>query len=174
MRPTRTQLERDDSHDLWICQRRRAQPTWQAGNRLAVIVALAQPPRDADLRAGADADLAGVAESAAWRAVRATDLVVRGAKESTLLLLANVDAESGREIVERLRAEFDALSDGATLDVGLAIAPHDGSSLDALTPRLTPGRAATGRRRPRSSHRSRRNEEAASPHERRGDAADAD
>ena len=103
------------------------------GRSVAVIVALAQPPKGADLRAGATADLAALAEAAAWRAVRATDLVVRGGDESTLLLLANVDAESGREIAERLRAEFEARSDGATLDVGLSIAPHDGSSLDTLT-----------------------------------------
>jgi putative nucleotidyltransferase with HDIG domain len=103
----------------------------------ACAVLVVSPPRG-----GLTSDAVAHVEAAACRVVRHADLVVRGPEGRTLVLLARVDAESGREIAERLQSELershspepktDATTLPAPVAVGVAVAPHDGVTLDTL------------------------------------------
>jgi putative nucleotidyltransferase with HDIG domain len=108
----------------------------------SVGVLVARAEREATAASGPEpaawGNLSTWVEYAAYRAVRASDVVVRSSDGETVVLLARVDVDSVREIAERLRTELDECAAGASLRIGLATAPQDGSSLDTL---LTAARA---------------------------------
>jgi putative nucleotidyltransferase with HDIG domain len=93
---------------------------------------LVRTSRAAAMPAGDVSDSTTAVEAAALRLVRAADLVVRGDAGEILVLCARADMAAGQAMAERLRSELAQASPDATPIVGVAIAPDDGSSLDAL------------------------------------------
>jgi putative nucleotidyltransferase with HDIG domain len=98
----------------------------------AVIVARLERHEGSASQPVSDDTLRETVEAVACRVVRASDLVVRGSDGEIVLLLAHAGTEAVVDIAARLRAGFDAAQAHASLRLGVATAPADGSSLDDL------------------------------------------